>query len=275
MLSRSAVRYFAWFVLAPVAFPASSLAGGVATHHHRGTPTIDGVEDPLEWSGAEAGVAPLTLPPELGGGLGFVTFLIMSDDENLYAAIRFPYAVSPPSPGFAALVIFAWPSGDDICAPPTTPDQFQILSQDGGANYSDSFATSFCAADGPPRHRGRGYQRGFWNVHRRGADIVLRGCSPARHRRRSSRPERCGSGDDLRRGPHRRLRSFRLRHASRHLSPGSPRSEQRDSLRRLRGRGLLGVVQLHALSRSALVRPPRRTGTPRPGGACSDRPAGA
>ena len=150
MLSRSAVRYFAWFVLAPVAFPASSLAGGVATHHHRGTPTIDGVEDPLEWSGAEAGVAPLTLPPELGGGLGFVTFLIMSDDENLYAAIRFPYAVSPPSPGFAALVIFAWPSGDDICAPPTTPDQFQILSQDGGANYSDSFATSFCAADGLP-----------------------------------------------------------------------------------------------------------------------------
>lgn len=150
MPSRRAVRYFAWFVLVPLALPASSLAGGVATHHHRGTPTIDGIEDPLEWSGAEAGVAPLTLPPEFGGGFVFVSFLIMSDDENLYAAIRFPYDDSPTSPGFATLAIFAWPSGVDICAPPTAPDQFQILSQDGGASYVDAFASSFCAGDGLP-----------------------------------------------------------------------------------------------------------------------------
>lgn len=117
-----------------------------ATHHHRGTATIDGVESAGEWAGAEAATVPLTLPAGLGGGTFDVTFLLMNDDDNLYLALRFPYGSSPPSPAVVYLTELAWRDGLDRCDPATLLDLHQSESQDGVATYWDLFehATPEC-----------------------------------------------------------------------------------------------------------------------------------
>lgn len=119
-----------------------------ATHHHRGTATVDGVESPAEWAGASAGSADMTLPPGLGGGGGPVTFNIMNDDANLYVSMRFPYSASPPSPSYLVMLVQSWEDGTVICGPSTFDDDFWLFAENGGASFSDRFNPE-CTGDAP------------------------------------------------------------------------------------------------------------------------------
>ncbi len=110
---------------------------GASTHFYRGTATVDGVSGPLEWLGAEYGEVTLTLPPSMGGGSSQVTFLVMNDDVSLYAAIRFPYASSPPAPAFLDFAAQFWADGEAQCDPATPVDVVQLVSQSNTADFRD------------------------------------------------------------------------------------------------------------------------------------------
>ena len=116
--------------------PAGQLCAG-ATHFHRGTATVDGVDDPLEWVGAEYGEATLVLPAGLGGGSTQVTFLVMSDDNYLYAALRFPYASSPSAPAFLDFAVQFWADGATACNATTPLDVVQLISWSNSAEFRD------------------------------------------------------------------------------------------------------------------------------------------
>lgn len=126
----------------------SAIAQAEATHQHRGTATVDGIDSPAEWAGAAAGSADMTLPAELGGGGGLVTFYVMNDDVNLYVAMRFPYALAPASPQYLVMLAQVWNDGLSLCAPTTVQEVFDLQAQNGGATYSDEFDVA-CAGGLP------------------------------------------------------------------------------------------------------------------------------
>ena len=137
MIRRSARPWLGLLLLASLAGPARLSAQ--ATHHHRGTANVDGVESAGEWDGAGAGTVPLVLPPGLGGGTFDVTFLLMNDDDSLFVAVRLPYGSSPPFPAVLWLGEQVFRDGGRLCDPLTLIDAHQVESQDGGSIYWDLF----------------------------------------------------------------------------------------------------------------------------------------
>ncbi len=135
MTLRRAAAWLVVFVLCPLVHSAKLLAG--PTHSHRGTAIVDGVNDLPEWEGAEFGVANLILPAAFGGGSTLVTFLVMNDDVNLYAAVQFPYPSSPASPAFLDFAVQFWADSETACTPTTLIDVVQLISQNGFADFRD------------------------------------------------------------------------------------------------------------------------------------------
>ena len=134
---RAVVAWLAAVVLVVLAAPPPLAAA--ATFHHRGTPFLDGVNSPGEWTGALVGTAPVVFPPGLGGGSGTVTFYLMNDDTNLYLGAEVPYPVSPPAPSGLAAATQAWLAGSDPCSATTVVDTHETDSQDATLLYYDGF----------------------------------------------------------------------------------------------------------------------------------------
>ena len=104
---------------------ASSLEAQETTFYRYGSPVIDGVEGPGEWTGAEAGTVSLTLPVALGGGTSDVTLLFMNDENNFYLAVRLPWGVSPLNGEFLALDGVVWRNELDDCEAATVVDEWR------------------------------------------------------------------------------------------------------------------------------------------------------
>lgn len=125
---------------------ASPAVQATATHRHYGTPTIDGIESPAEWTGAEVGIAALALPLGVGGGgVSMVTFRAMNDETYLYLALRFPHGSSPAAPAYLGLGASVSAAGLDACAGQTVGDDFGVFSQDNLALPADNHYANVCA----------------------------------------------------------------------------------------------------------------------------------
>lgn len=134
-MSRRALLSLAFAAMIPLTHSARLF--GESTHFHRGTATVDGVNDPQEWLGAEYGEAILTLPAAFGGGSTPVTLLVMNDDDSLYAALQFPYPSSPAAPAFLDFGVQFWPDGAAPCNPTTPLDVVQLVSQSDVVDFRD------------------------------------------------------------------------------------------------------------------------------------------
>ena len=134
-MNRSALATLALLVTPPLA-PAGELLAS-STHAHRGTATVDGFNEPLEWEGAEFGEVTLTLPAALGGGTTLITFLVMNDDDYLYAALQFPYSSSPAWPAFLDFAVQFWADGTSACNPTVPVDVVQLVSQSNAVDFRD------------------------------------------------------------------------------------------------------------------------------------------
>lgn len=135
--SRAACACVMFLFGSPLLVPRTLGAAIVdATHRHRGTATIDGVESPGEWAGALIGSFPVDLPQHFHPRSSQIEFYAMNDDDHLYVAARVEVDSSPSDPYFLYFEVGAW-QGELSCVGTDIPDQFVVFSANDVAVVRD------------------------------------------------------------------------------------------------------------------------------------------
>jgi hypothetical protein len=116
-----------------------------------GTPVVDGVLSPGEWDSAVSARFGVVVPDSAGGGEIPATLQIMSDDVNLYVAIRFDLSTAQFSQSFSVELDA---SGDGMMSQGDDGFGFGRWEEypwgGGGETSFDDFYRWNCFADGHP-----------------------------------------------------------------------------------------------------------------------------